>query len=82
MDKVRPSPGGEGRVTLVLDRRWSGTTSRTGTAWSPNQESQGERWKLDIILMDEILPGESFPVMLMGLIKCRDIFSSPVDGMR
>lgn len=67
MDKIRPSPGGEGRVTAALDRRYSGGAGQLPgleAACSPDQECQGEREQLDIIPMDEVLPGKPFPVML------------------
>lgn len=76
MNKIRHSPGGQGGVPLVFGwkmSKWNGTASRTGSAWNPNQESQGEKgvsghnshgWSLD----RRALPGHS-----IGLIRCRHI---------
>lgn len=68
MDKIRPSPRGEESHTSPGQKmlRWSGMAYRAGAAWSSNQKRQGERGQLDIILIDELLPGKPFPVILWG----------------
>lgn len=67
MDKVRPSPVDDGRISLVLvsqvlSRRYpeSETTSRTRTVCGGQTRRVGERGQLDIIFVDGILPGEPF----------------------